>query len=102
MTNKQDETNTSLAKKSRKSRATGNMGTPVLHPTSYAEVSRIHRSALSTLKGSMVITSTFSDYKEVNGIKFAHKIAQNFGPQALDMEVLSIEFNTKVSDDTFE
>jgi predicted Zn-dependent peptidase len=54
------------------------------------------------MEGSMVITSTFSDYKEVNGIKFAHKIAQNFGPQALDMEVLSIEFNTKVSDDTFE
>lgn len=52
--------------------------------------------------GSIVITSTFSEYKEVEGIKFAYKIGQSFGPQALDMEVLSIEFNTKIGDDTFE
>ncbi len=52
--------------------------------------------------GSIVITSLFEDYKEVNGMKFAHKITQSFGPQTLDMEVTSIEVNSKVGDEVFE
>ena len=52
--------------------------------------------------GSVAIVSTFSDYKEVNGIKFAHKIGQSFGPQAFDMEVVSVELNTKLGDEVFE
>lgn len=58
MTDKPEEMNPSKAKRSRKSSATGSMGTPTIHPTSFAEVSRIHRGALSTLKGSVVVTST--------------------------------------------
>lgn len=50
----------SVAKKNRKSRATGAMGTATIQPTSYTEVSRIHRGALSTLKGSMVVTAASS------------------------------------------
>lgn len=53
-----DEVTVSVAKKNKKSRATGAMGTTTLQPTSFTEVSRIHRGALSTLKGSMVVTST--------------------------------------------
>lgn len=52
--------------------------------------------------GSMTITSLYSDYKVVNGINYAHKIKQSFGPQTLDMEVTSIEHNTKLGDDVFE
>ena len=52
--------------------------------------------------GTISIIVEFSDYKEVNGIQFAHTIKQSFGPQALDMEVLSIEMNTKLGDDVFE
>lgn len=59
MTDKKDdlEVTVSVAKKSRKSSATGAMGTATIQPTSYTEVSRIHRGALSTLKGSMVVTA---------------------------------------------
>ena len=48
-----------------------------------------------------MIVVEFSDYKEVNGIQYAHKLKQSFGPQSLDMEVLSIEVNTKLGDDVF-
>ncbi len=52
--------------------------------------------------GTMIITSLFSDYKVVNGINYAHKIKQSFGPQTLDMEVTAVEVNTKLGDDVFE
>ncbi len=52
--------------------------------------------------GEFVVMGLYSDYKEVNGIKFAHKIKQSFGPQALDMEVTSVEVNTKLGDDVFK
>lgn len=58
MTDIKDEEIVSVAKKSRKSRATGAMGTTTIQPTSFTEVSRIHRGALANLKGSMVITSS--------------------------------------------
>lgn len=52
--------------------------------------------------GEFVVMGLYSDYKEVNGIKIAHKIKQSFGPQALDMEVTSVEVNTKLGDDVFQ
>lgn len=52
--------------------------------------------------GEYTVMGLYSDYKEVNGIKFAHKIKQSFGPQALDMEVTSVELNTKLGDDIFK
>ncbi|MGE0561160.1 MAG: M16 family metallopeptidase [Flavobacteriales bacterium] len=52
--------------------------------------------------GEFVVMGLYSDYKEVNGIKFAHKIKQSFGPQALDMEVTSVEVNTKLGDEVFK
>ena len=52
--------------------------------------------------GAITIVSLFSDYKVVNGINYAHKIKQSFGPQTLDMEVTGIEHNTKLGDEIFE
>lgn len=52
--------------------------------------------------GEFVVMGLYSDYKEVNGIKFAHKIKQSFGPQALDMEVTSVEVNSKLGDEVFK
>ena len=51
--------------------------------------------------GSITAIGIYADYKEVNGIKYAHKISQVMGPQALEMEVTSIEMNTKLGDDVF-
>lgn len=52
--------------------------------------------------GSMTQTSDFSEYKKVDGISYAHNIKQSFGAQVLDMRVISVEHNTKLSDDIFE
>jgi predicted Zn-dependent peptidase len=52
--------------------------------------------------GLITSTTLYYDYKEVNGIKFAHKINQSAGPQVFDMIVKSIEINTKLGDDVFE
>jgi len=50
---------------------------------------------------SMTVTSELSDYKEVDGIKYAHKRAQAFGPQSMDMEVQKVEVNTGIPDEDF-
>lgn len=52
--------------------------------------------------GSMTQVSEYSDYKMVDGISYAYKIKQSFGPQVLDMEVTSVEHNTKLGDEIFE
>ena len=52
--------------------------------------------------GSMVMSSTFSDYKEVSGMKFAFQVMQQMGPQQMDMKVASVEVNTKIPDSAFE
>lgn len=52
--------------------------------------------------GEFTVVGLYDNYKEVNGIKFAHKIVQSFGPQSLDMEVTSVEVNTKLGDDIFQ
>ncbi len=51
--------------------------------------------------GEFTVIGLYSDYKLVNGIQFAHKIVQSFGPQSLDMVVTSVEVNTKLGDDIF-
>jgi zinc protease len=52
--------------------------------------------------GTMTSTTEFSDYKMVDGINYAHKIKQVAGPQIIDMEVTSVEVNTKLGDEIFE
>ncbi|MBL4670477.1 MAG: insulinase family protein [Flavobacteriales bacterium] len=52
--------------------------------------------------GTMTSTTMYYDYKMVNGINYAHKINQASGPQVFDMNVTSVEHNTKLGDDVFE
>jgi zinc protease len=46
-------------------------------------------------------TAELSDYREVSKIKFPFKIKQSMGPQTIDLNVLSIKVNSKLSDDLF-
>ena len=50
----------------------------------------------------MMVVTTYTDYKEVGGIQYAHTIKQSFGPQSLDMKIKSVEHNTGLGDDLFE
>jgi len=52
--------------------------------------------------GSVTAVTLMSDYRDVKGVKYAFKISQTVGPQAMDMEVNSVEVNTKVADSIFE
>ncbi|MFH0894361.1 MAG: pitrilysin family protein [Bacteroidota bacterium] len=42
-----------------------------------------------------------SDYREVNGVKFPHKIVQSAGPQTFELKVDLIEINKKLKDSFF-
>ncbi|PIQ15340.1 MAG: peptidase M16 [Flavobacteriales bacterium CG18_big_fil_WC_8_21_14_2_50_32_9] len=73
----------------------------------YDVVSNLKVKSLSVqeneqLEEPITVITELSDYKAVNGIQFAHKTKQAFGPQALDMVVTSIEINTKLGDEVFE
>lgn len=43
----------------------------------------------------------FSDYREVNGVKFPYSISQQMGPQTIKLSVLSIKINSKLKDELF-
>jgi zinc protease len=43
----------------------------------------------------------FSDYRDVNGIKYPYKIRQKLGPQELTFEVTSIKLNQNLNNDLF-
>lgn len=50
---------------------------------------------------TMSIPSTFSDYREVSGVKFPFMIAQSMGPQSFEFEVSEIKINEGVSEEDF-
>jgi len=50
----------------------------------------------------MTSTTTLSDYREVQGIKFPFSIAQTVGPQSFEFIVSEIKVNEGVSDADFE
>jgi len=52
--------------------------------------------------GSMTSVKMFYDYKVVGGINYAYKINQAVGPQVFDMNVTSVELNTKLGDEVFK
>jgi len=56
---------------------------------------------LQTQMGLMNQTFTFEDYKEVDGVKYPHKILQSASGQAIDVSVSSIKVNKGLSDDIF-
>ncbi|WP_162051402.1 M16 family metallopeptidase [Pontibacter pamirensis] len=57
---------------------------------------------LQTPQGVLTQTKSYSDYKEVNGVKFPYVIETVVGPQAIKAEVQNIEVNKNLSDDTFK
>ncbi|GAB2611196.1 hypothetical protein GCM10027035_04480 [Emticicia sediminis] len=55
-----------------------------------------------TPMGSQTITSDYSDYKEVNGVKFAHKLNQDLGMAQLALTASKVQANTNLADALFE
>jgi len=51
---------------------------------------------------SMTIPTMFSDYQEVEGVKFPFMIAQSMGPQSFEFKVSEIKINEGVSEDDFK
>lgn len=52
-------------------------------------------------QGSFTQNIDYSDYREVDGIKFPFKIFQQTGPRAIEMNVESIEINKDIEDSEF-
>lgn len=55
-----------------------------------------------TPMGSQTIISDYSDYKDINGVKFAHKLSQDLGMMQLALTASKIEANTNLADSLFE
>lgn len=51
---------------------------------------------------TMTIPVTYSDYREVDGIKFPFTISQSMGPQTINFEVIEIKINEDVVDTDFQ
>lgn len=47
-------------------------------------------------------TTSYADYKEVNGVKIAHKVTEAILGQDIEMEMMNVEFNTGLKDQDFE
>ena len=46
-------------------------------------------------------TLVYEDYKEIEGVKYPHKIVQSFGGQSIEVTVSSIKVNKGLADDLF-
>jgi predicted Zn-dependent peptidase len=57
---------------------------------------------LQSPQGVITQTKSYSDYKEVNGVKFPYIVETVVGPQTIKAEVQHIEVNKNLSDDTFK
>ena len=58
-------------------------------------------SSQDTQMGPMTVTTSYEDYRDVEGLKFPFLIKQQAGPQNVDMKVVSLELNTGVGDEVF-
>ncbi|HEX2866694.1 MAG TPA: insulinase family protein [Ignavibacteriales bacterium] len=52
--------------------------------------------------GQATQTIDFSDYRDVDGVKYPFRIRQTLGSQQMDMQVTSIKVNTTLKDSIFE
>ena len=59
-------------------------------------------SSQETPQGPMTSTSTFSDYKEVDGVMYPHTIKAQTGPQSIKMTATEIKVNSNLSSDMFK
>lgn len=53
-------------------------------------------------QGQTSVTTLYSDYRDVDGVKFPFKIKQSAGPQSFDIVVSSVEVNKGIDDSVFE
>ena len=56
---------------------------------------------LHTQQGLFEQESFYSDYRNVDGLKFPFNIVQNMGMQKLELNVSSIKLNTGINDEVF-
>ncbi len=64
---------------------------------------RLKRSeTIETPQGALVSTTTFSDYKEIEGIKFPQKIGQQQGPVNFSFELVDGQVNPLIDDSIFK
>jgi len=59
-------------------------------------------STMSTPQGEITQTVDYSNYKEVDGVKFPFALKQSVGPRSFDLKVDSITVNSDLPDDTFK
>ncbi|SEC26842.1 Predicted Zn-dependent peptidase [Tenacibaculum sp. MAR_2009_124] len=52
-------------------------------------------------QGEVKVPTVFSDYKEVNGVKFPHKVTRTTGPMKMEFIAKEIKINEGVSDEDF-
>jgi hypothetical protein len=57
---------------------------------------------IQTTQGVFEQETYYSDYKEVDGLKFPFTVKQFFGIQELDLKVTGIEINSGIEDEVFE
>jgi len=57
---------------------------------------------VETTQGSFQQETYYSDYKEVDGLKFPFNIKQSFGMQTIEMNVSSVKLNAGLKDSVFE
>jgi len=57
---------------------------------------------VETPQGSFQQETYYSDYKEVDGLKFPFNIKQSFGMQTIEMNVSSVKLNAGLKDSVFE
>ncbi|MFD2514126.1 M16 family metallopeptidase [Pontibacter locisalis] len=71
----------------------------------FAKDSGLRLKEVNNLQGPQgVVTQTknYSNYKEVNGVKFPYVVETTVGPQVIKAEVQKVEVNKGLSDDTFK
>ena len=57
---------------------------------------------LETPQGTFTQSTLLDNYKEVDGIKYPFKFTQSFGPQQIELNVISIKVNKGLSDELFK
>jgi len=57
---------------------------------------------VETSQGSFQQETFYSDYKEIEGLKFPFKIKQTFGVQTIEMNISSVKLNEGLEDSIFE
>ncbi len=59
-------------------------------------------SVVNSPMGELTKSTSFSNYKLVDGVSYAHSESTSVGPQKYSVTLNSVEINTKISDDLFK